>query len=80
MKSRMTFIQGNRYIEREKDNFKSPEVKRWKECALALEMTLMIFFYGGIEVKPICKLYNIKHISSSMKLEVDVTSNKSKQN
>ena len=36
MKSSMTFIRGNRCIEREKDNFKSSEVKRLKECALAL--------------------------------------------
>ena len=28
MKSNMTFIRGNRCIEREKDNFKSREVKR----------------------------------------------------
>ena len=37
MKSSMTFIRGNRCIEREKDNFKSREVKRLKECALALK-------------------------------------------
>ena len=36
MKSSMAFIRGNRCIEREKDNFKSHEVKRLKECALAL--------------------------------------------
>ena len=36
MKSSMTFIPGNRCIEREKDTFKSREVKRLKECALAL--------------------------------------------
>ena len=36
MKSSMTFIRGNRYIEREKDTFKSREVKCLKECALAL--------------------------------------------
>ena len=36
MKSSMTFIRSNRCIEREKDNFKSREVKRLKECALAL--------------------------------------------
>ena len=36
MKSSMTFIRGNRCIEREKDNFKSREVKPLKECALAL--------------------------------------------
>ena len=36
MKSSMTFIRGNRCIEREKDNFKSGEIKRLKECALAL--------------------------------------------
>ena len=28
MKSSMTFIRGNRFIEREKDNFNSREVKR----------------------------------------------------
>ena len=38
MKSSMTFIRDNRCIEREreKDNFKSREVKRFKKCALAL--------------------------------------------
>ena len=36
MKSSITFIRGNRCIEREKYNFKSREVKRLKECALAL--------------------------------------------
>ena len=36
MKSSMTFIRGNRCIDREKDTFKSHEVKRLKECALAL--------------------------------------------
>ena len=36
MKSSMTFIRGYMCIEREKDNFKSREVKRLKECALAL--------------------------------------------
>ena len=36
MKSSLTFIGGYRYIEREKDNFKSREVKRLKEFALAL--------------------------------------------
>ena len=36
MKSSMPFIRGNRCIEIEKDNFKSREVKRLKECALAL--------------------------------------------
>ena len=36
MKSSMTFIRGNRCIDREKDNFKSSEVKRLKGCALAL--------------------------------------------
>ena len=36
MISSMTFIRGNRCIEREKDTFKSREVKRLKECALAL--------------------------------------------
>ena len=33
MKSSMIFIRGNRCIEREKDNFKSREIKRLKECA-----------------------------------------------
>ena len=36
MKSSMPFIQGNRCIEREKEIFKSSEVKRLKEFALAL--------------------------------------------
>ena len=36
MKSSMTITRGNRCTEREKDNFKSREVKRLKECALAL--------------------------------------------
>ena len=37
MKSSMTFIRGNRCIEREKDIFKNGrEVKRLKECVLAL--------------------------------------------
>ena len=36
MKSSMAFIRGNRCIDREKDTFKSREVKRLKECALAL--------------------------------------------
>ena len=40
MKSSMTFIRGNRCIDREKDNFKSREVKRLKECALALSWKL----------------------------------------
>ena len=37
MKPSMTFIRGNRCVVREKDNFKSREVKRLKECALALK-------------------------------------------
>ena len=37
MKSSMIFIRGNKCIEREKDNFKSREVKRLKECVLALK-------------------------------------------
>ena len=40
MKSIMTFIRGNRCIMREKDNFKSREVKRLKECALAFSIVL----------------------------------------
>ena len=32
----MTFILGNRYIEREKDYFKSRETNHLKECAQAL--------------------------------------------
>ena len=37
MESSMTFIRGNRCIERQKDIFKfGREVKRLKECALAL--------------------------------------------
>ena len=41
MKSGMTFIQGYRCIDRAKHNFKSSEVKRLKECALALNHMLM---------------------------------------
>ena len=42
MKSSMTFIGGNRCIEREKDIFKNTrEVKRLKECALALSFVLI---------------------------------------
>ena len=37
MKPSMTFIRGNRCIGREKDNFKSREVKRLKKCTLALK-------------------------------------------
>ena len=41
MKSSITFIQGNSCIEWEKDNFKKGcEVKRLKECALALILSL----------------------------------------
>ena len=36
MKPSMTFIQGDMCIERENDNFKSCEVTRLKDCALAL--------------------------------------------
>ena len=36
MESNMTFVRGNRCIEREKDNIKSRVVKCLKECALAL--------------------------------------------
>ena len=39
-----TFIRGNRCIEREKDNSKSREVKRLKDCALALNIEL---HFGG---------------------------------
>ena len=46
MRSSMTFIRGNRCIEREKDNFKSREVKRLKECALALMYTAAISIQG----------------------------------
>ena len=45
MKSSMTFIRGNRCIEREKDNFKSHEVKRLKECALALREKVLNVLY-----------------------------------
>ena len=44
MKSSMTFIQGNRCIERER-YFKSREVKRLKECALALRSLNCIVIY-----------------------------------
>ena len=40
MKSSITFNRGNMCIEREKDNFKSREVKRLKECALALKLDI----------------------------------------
>ena len=43
MKSSMTFIRGNRYIE--KDNFKSCKVTRLKECALALS-----FFWHFLDI------------------------------
>ena len=36
MKSSMTFIRGNRCIERDEDNFNSRKVKRLNECTLAL--------------------------------------------
>ena len=42
MKSSMTFIRGKRCIEREKDYFKSREVKRLKECALALNTIIRL--------------------------------------
>ena len=38
MKSGMTFIRGNRCIEREKDNFKSREVKHLREFAQAVSI------------------------------------------
>ena len=41
MKSNISFIRGKRCIVREKDNFKSREVKRLKECALALNNILI---------------------------------------
>ena len=44
MKSSMAFIRGNRCIEKEKDNFKSREVKRLKEFALALMNNITIIF------------------------------------
>ena len=37
MKSSITFIRGNRCLEREKDNFKSRYVKRLKECASSFQ-------------------------------------------
>ena len=37
IKSSMTFLRGYRCIERERDNFKSREVKRLKECALTFK-------------------------------------------
>ena len=36
MESSMTFIRGNSCTQRENDNFKRREVKRLKDCALAL--------------------------------------------
>ena len=44
IKSSMTFIRGNKYIESEKDNFKNGgEVNRLMECALALS-TVSLYF------------------------------------
>ena len=40
----MTFIRGNKCIERDKDNFKSREVKRLKECALVLSLNPSSFY------------------------------------
>ena len=46
MKSSMTFIRGNRYIDREKDILKfGREVKRLKECALALKLVRTLLNY-----------------------------------
>ena len=45
MKSSMTFIRGNRCIEREKVNFKSHEVKRLNECAQALNWMIIQAVY-----------------------------------
>ena len=50
MKSSMTFIRGNRCIDREKDIFfeNGGEVKRLKECVLALrdlKCTFVYYFY-----------------------------------
>ena len=61
MKSSMTFIRGNRCIEREKCNFKSREVKRLKECTLALTWicrTLQIQFELRWLKKGICGCCN----------------------
>ena len=41
MISSMTFIRGKRCIENDKDNYKSREVKRLKECTLALNITVI---------------------------------------
>ena len=40
MKAIMTFLRGNRSIERQKDNFKSRVVKRLKEGTLALILNI----------------------------------------
>ena len=47
MNSSITFIQGHRCIEREKDNFKSREVKRLKKCALALTKQIMLIWMAN---------------------------------
>ena len=39
----MLVIRGNICMEREKHKFKSSEVKRWKECALALKVYIYIY-------------------------------------
>ena len=43
-----TFIRGNRCIEREKYYFKSREVKRLKECALALSHFIHFCSYSAL--------------------------------
>ena len=50
MKSSMTFIRGNRCIEREKDTFKTREVKRLKECALPLRLIMQRYFVFGLQL------------------------------
>ena len=49
IKSSMTFIRGIRCVKREKDYFKSREVKRLKECALALTKVFChLWNYGDV--------------------------------
>ena len=56
MKSSMTFIRGYRCRERERDNLKSREVKRLKECAVDLigEMNKVIL-ENLIRCRPVLK-------------------------
>ena len=61
MKSSMTFIRGNRCIEREKDNFKNVgEVKRFKECTLALTYTHPLPSYAKTRPSHTCIRINCR--------------------